>query len=70
MHIRDAAHATRPRQQFLKEAGLAGTAAFLALIGLANSPFHPGAAHAQSELAALTDLDILNFALSLEHLEA
>ena len=62
--------ADRSRQRFLKEAGLAGTAAFLALMGVANSPLHPGAAHARAELAALTDLDILNFALGLEHLEA
>ena len=60
----------RSRHRFLQEAGLAGTAAFLLLAGVANNPFHPGAASAHSELAGLTDLDILNFALSLEHLEA
>ena len=49
---------------------MAGTAAFLAIMGVANSPLHPGAVHARAELATLTDLDILNFALSLEHLEA
>lgn len=68
--IEERGRTERSRQRFLKEAGLAGTAAFLALIGVANSPLHPGAAHAASELATLTDLDILNFALSLEHLEA
>ena len=60
----------RSRSRFLQEAGLAGTAAFLLMMGVANNPLHPGAASAHSELAGLTDLDILNFALSLEHLEA
>lgn len=69
-HSEETARAVRPRGQFLKEAGLVGTAAFLALMGTAANPLHLGAAHAQSELAGLTDLDILNFALSLEHLEA
>ncbi|HVA91090.1 MAG TPA: ferritin-like domain-containing protein [Chloroflexota bacterium] len=66
----EAPRSSGSREHFLRTAGLTGTATFLGLLALANNPLHAGSAHAQSELAALSDVDILNFALSLEYLEA
>jgi rubrerythrin len=64
------AGAGESRQQFLKKASMVSAGAFLALAATTANPFRDGMAFAQSQAAALSDVDILNFALTLEHLEA
>lgn len=64
--IKQVDHIAVSRRTVLK--GVGATMAALA-VGAVN-PFSEGRAYAQETLAELSDLDILNFALTLEHLEA
>lgn len=69
-HEQMTAQQTRSRAHFLRRAGVVGAAGIVGLLATAHNPLHADSVEAQQALAGLSDLDILNFALSLEHLEA
>lgn len=66
----DLARSETTRQHFLKTTGVGAAGAFLALAASSANPFADGIAFGRAQAAGLSDLDILNFALGLEHLEA